>query len=187
MCFSFGKPRGYTSEVIMSINVLPNHTLFLFRSMSYLKFTVSLSGEIHLTLVLLAKPLSFRFSLFFFYCLLDVLLHVDFNNNMPQSLGLWRVPIWGWMTPLLGRRLKKDFQIYTFNDNDTTCYLLFSPGYPTPEEEEARRIAEMGKPILGEYSRLEVMIEESCEFKVMELLQADKHGLHFRINFKLQH
>lgn len=125
--------------------------------------------------------------LFFFYCLLDVLLHVDFNNNMPQSLGLWRVPIWGWMTPLLGRRLKKDFQIYTFNDNDTTCYLLFSPGYPTPEEEEARRIAEMGKPILGEYSRLEVMIEESCEFKVMELLQADKHGLHFRINFKLQH
>lgn len=37
----------------------------------------------------------------------------------------------------------------------------------TAEEEEARRIAEMGKPILGEYSRLEVVIEESYEFKVM--------------------
>uniref|UniRef100_A0A8C4HIW5 Calx-beta domain-containing protein n=1 Tax=Dicentrarchus labrax TaxID=13489 RepID=A0A8C4HIW5_DICLA len=31
--------------------------------------------------------------------------------------------------------------------------------------EEARRIAEMGKPILGEHSRLEVVIEESYEFK----------------------
>lgn len=37
---------------------------------------------------------------------------------------------------------------------------------PTPEEEQARRISEMGKPILGEHSRLEVIIEESCEFKV---------------------
>ncbi|XP_060114305.1 sodium/calcium exchanger 2 [Heteronotia binoei] len=33
------------------------------------------------------------------------------------------------------------------------------------EEEEARRIAEMGKPILGENSRLEVIIEESYDFK----------------------
>uniref|UniRef100_A0A3Q3H384 Solute carrier family 8 member 2a n=1 Tax=Labrus bergylta TaxID=56723 RepID=A0A3Q3H384_9LABR len=32
-------------------------------------------------------------------------------------------------------------------------------------EEDARRISEMGKPILGEHSRLEVIIEESCEFK----------------------
>ncbi|XP_026183981.1 sodium/calcium exchanger 2a isoform X2 [Mastacembelus armatus] len=38
-------------------------------------------------------------------------------------------------------------------------------GNPTPEEEEGRRISEMGKPILGEHSRLEVIIEESCEFK----------------------
>ncbi|XP_062288727.1 sodium/calcium exchanger 2a isoform X1 [Scomber scombrus] len=38
-------------------------------------------------------------------------------------------------------------------------------GNPSPEEEEARRISEMGKPILGEHSRLEVIIEESCEFK----------------------
>ncbi|XP_067307407.1 sodium/calcium exchanger 2b isoform X2 [Pseudorasbora parva] len=33
------------------------------------------------------------------------------------------------------------------------------------EEEEARKIAEMGKPVLGEHSRLEVVIEESYEFK----------------------
>ncbi|KAJ3589259.1 hypothetical protein NHX12_010105 [Muraenolepis orangiensis] len=38
-------------------------------------------------------------------------------------------------------------------------------GNPSLEEEEARRIAEMGKPILGEYSRLEVVIEENCNFK----------------------
>uniref|UniRef100_A0AAV2JB07 Calx-beta domain-containing protein n=1 Tax=Knipowitschia caucasica TaxID=637954 RepID=A0AAV2JB07_KNICA len=38
-------------------------------------------------------------------------------------------------------------------------------GTPTPQEEEARRISEMGKPILGEHSRLEIIIEESCEFK----------------------
>ncbi|XP_040902055.1 sodium/calcium exchanger 2b isoform X7 [Toxotes jaculatrix] len=40
-----------------------------------------------------------------------------------------------------------------------------SEGQMSPEEEEARRIAEMGKPILGEHSRLEVVIEESYEFK----------------------
>ncbi|XP_041863821.1 sodium/calcium exchanger 2a [Melanotaenia boesemani] len=38
-------------------------------------------------------------------------------------------------------------------------------GIPTPEEEEARRISEMGKPILGEHSTLEVIIHESCDFK----------------------
>ncbi|XP_067362961.1 sodium/calcium exchanger 2b isoform X2 [Channa argus] len=38
-------------------------------------------------------------------------------------------------------------------------------GQVSAEEEEARRIAEMGKPILGEHSRLEVVIEESYEFK----------------------
>ncbi|XP_061754046.1 sodium/calcium exchanger 2a isoform X2 [Nerophis ophidion] len=39
-------------------------------------------------------------------------------------------------------------------------------GFPTPDEEEARRISEMGKPILGEHSRIEIIIEESCEFKI---------------------
>ncbi|XP_055370486.1 sodium/calcium exchanger 2a isoform X6 [Betta splendens] len=43
--------------------------------------------------------------------------------------------------------------------------LLLNQGSPTPEEEEARRISELGKPSLGEHSRLEVIIEESCEFK----------------------
>ncbi|GCB65101.1 hypothetical protein scyTo_0009920 [Scyliorhinus torazame] len=33
------------------------------------------------------------------------------------------------------------------------------------EEEEAYRIAEMGKPILGEHTKMEVIIEESYEFK----------------------
>ncbi|XP_034381248.1 sodium/calcium exchanger 3 isoform X8 [Cyclopterus lumpus] len=33
------------------------------------------------------------------------------------------------------------------------------------DEEEARRIAEMGKPVLGEHAKLEVIIEESYEFK----------------------
>ncbi|XP_078262385.1 sodium/calcium exchanger 3 isoform X1 [Rhinoraja longicauda] len=35
----------------------------------------------------------------------------------------------------------------------------------TIEEEEAKRIAEMGKPILGQRPKLEVIIEESYEFK----------------------
>ncbi|KAM8835959.1 sodium/calcium exchanger 2a isoform 1-T1 [Synchiropus picturatus] len=43
--------------------------------------------------------------------------------------------------------------------------LLLNQGKPSPEEEEARRISEMGKPILGEHSRIEVIIEESSELK----------------------
>ncbi|XP_040902058.1 sodium/calcium exchanger 2b isoform X10 [Toxotes jaculatrix] len=46
-----------------------------------------------------------------------------------------------------------------------SALLLSQEGQMSPEEEEARRIAEMGKPILGEHSRLEVVIEESYEFK----------------------
>ncbi|XP_016407603.1 sodium/calcium exchanger 3-like isoform X2 [Sinocyclocheilus rhinocerous] len=33
------------------------------------------------------------------------------------------------------------------------------------EEEQARRIAEMGKPVLGEHAKIEIIIEESYEFK----------------------
>ena len=45
----------------------------------------------------------------------------------------------------------------------------------TTDEEEARRIAEMGKPVLGENSKLEVIIEESYEFKVREVpLQTER-------------
>lgn len=50
---------------------------------------------------------------------------------------------------------------------------MYLTGIPTPEEEEAQRIFEMGKPILGEHNRLEVIIEESCEFKVCEWLIGD--------------
>ncbi|XP_026105011.1 sodium/calcium exchanger 2-like isoform X2 [Carassius auratus] len=39
---------------------------------------------------------------------------------------------------------------------------------PGPEVEEARHIAEKGKPILGEHSKLEVIIEESMAFKVRQ-------------------
>lgn len=39
----------------------------------------------------------------------------------------------------------------------------------TSDEEEARRIAEMGKPVLGEHAKLEVIIEESYEFKVRKV------------------
>ncbi|XP_078140177.1 sodium/calcium exchanger 2-like isoform X2 [Centroberyx gerrardi] len=46
-----------------------------------------------------------------------------------------------------------------------SALLLNQEGQMSAEEEEARRIAEMGKPILGEHSRLEVVIEESYEFK----------------------
>lgn len=37
----------------------------------------------------------------------------------------------------------------------------------TSKEEEERRIAEMGRPVLGEHTKLEIIIEESYEFKVL--------------------
>lgn len=37
----------------------------------------------------------------------------------------------------------------------------------TSKEEEERRIAELGRPVLGEHTKLEVIIEESYEFKVL--------------------
>lgn len=42
----------------------------------------------------------------------------------------------------------------------------YIPAMAGPEVEEARRIAEKGKPILGEHSKLEVIIEENMTFKV---------------------
>lgn len=52
-----------------------------------------------------------------------------------------------------------------------SCPSLFTEEYDdkqplTSKEEEERRIAEMGRPILGEHTKLEVIIEESYEFKV---------------------
>ncbi|XP_056314100.1 sodium/calcium exchanger 2a [Danio aesculapii] len=46
--------------------------------------------------------------------------------------------------------------------------LLLNQATPGPEVEEARRIAEKGKPALGEHSKLEVIIEESMAFKVRQ-------------------
>lgn len=44
----------------------------------------------------------------------------------------------------------------------------------TMEEEEAKRIAEMGKPVLGEHPKLEVIIEESYEFKVRPSVRSNE-------------
>lgn len=60
------------------------------------------------------------------------------------------------------------------------CFFFFFPEEQPKEEEEAeeepltgkdeeeRRIAEMGRPMLGDHVKLEVIIEESYEFKVRQ-------------------
>ncbi|XP_053193589.1 sodium/calcium exchanger 1a isoform X8 [Scomber japonicus] len=45
------------------------------------------------------------------------------------------------------------------------AFLCSNPEVLTKKEEEERRIAEMGRPMLGEHVKLEVIIEESYEFK----------------------
>lgn len=65
--------------------------------------------------------------------------------------------------------LECSFAVVSSPPNPVSPLLLLTEGAEgqmSAEEEEARRIAEMGKPILGEHSRLEVVIEESYEFKV---------------------
>lgn len=65
------------------------------------------------------------------------------------------------------------YNMYKVAEYDVPLSFVLPPptdggeGQMSAEEEEARRIAEMGKPILGEHSRLEVVIEESYEFKVL--------------------
>ncbi|XP_048837415.1 sodium/calcium exchanger 2-like isoform X1 [Brienomyrus brachyistius] len=56
------------------------------------------------------------------------------------------------------RWLKRGISALLLNQVDQEAEL-------STEEMEARRIAEMGKPVLGEHGRLEVVIEESYEFK----------------------
>ncbi|XP_059369854.1 sodium/calcium exchanger 2-like isoform X1 [Carassius carassius] len=56
------------------------------------------------------------------------------------------------------RWLKRGISALLLNQEDPE-------GQLSAEEEEARKIAEMGKPVLGEHRRLEVVIEESYEFK----------------------
>lgn len=58
------------------------------------------------------------------------------------------------------------------------CLLAFSEEQEKEEEEEEeplagkdeeeRRIAEMGRPMLGDHIKLEIIIEESYEFKVRQ-------------------
>lgn len=45
---------------------------------------------------------------------------------------------------------------------------VFLSGMSRLKEEEPERISEMGNPILGQHSRLEVIVEESSEIKVCE-------------------
>ncbi|XP_065446971.1 sodium/calcium exchanger 1 isoform X15 [Chrysemys picta bellii] len=59
-------------------------------------------------------------------------------------------PIW------LRRGMKGGFTITEENEEKQPL---------TSKEEEERRIAEMGRPVLGEHTKLEVIIEESYEFK----------------------
>ncbi|XP_043368154.1 sodium/calcium exchanger 1 isoform X4 [Dermochelys coriacea] len=59
-------------------------------------------------------------------------------------------PIW------LRRGMKGGFTITAENEEKQPL---------TSKEEEERRIAEMGRPVLGEHTKLEVVIEESYEFK----------------------
>ncbi|XP_018118412.1 sodium/calcium exchanger 1 isoform X3 [Xenopus laevis] len=59
-------------------------------------------------------------------------------------------PIW------IRRGMKGDFTITEENEEKQSL---------TSKEEEERRIAEMGRPVLGEHTRLEIIIEESYEFK----------------------
>ncbi|KAL4612852.1 sodium/calcium exchanger 1-like isoform X1 [Arapaima gigas] len=55
------------------------------------------------------------------------------------------------------------------NPNPSTVVCIADEGqreaHVMEKKEEERRIAEMGRPILGEHSKLEVVIEESYEFK----------------------
>ncbi|XP_035811495.2 sodium/calcium exchanger 3 isoform X1 [Amphiprion ocellaris] len=66
-------------------------------------------------------------------------------------------------------RLNTGVQGQFFSQRRPLRALLLADDVPdrklTSDEEEAKRIAEMGKPVLGEHSKLEVIIEESYEFK----------------------
>ncbi|XP_059810780.1 sodium/calcium exchanger 3 isoform X19 [Hypanus sabinus] len=64
-----------------------------------------------------------------------------------------------WMKRGISGVLCNDLEAFMITDEEDANRKL------TIEEEEAKRIAEMGKPILGEHPKLEVIIEESYEFK----------------------
>ncbi|XP_070590757.1 sodium/calcium exchanger 1 isoform X1 [Erythrolamprus reginae] len=83
------------------------------------------------------------------YITLRILDREEYEKECSFFLVL-EEPIW------IRRRMKGDFTITEENEEKQPL---------TSKEEEERRIAEMGRPILGEHTKLEVIIEESYEFK----------------------
>ncbi|XP_020650395.3 sodium/calcium exchanger 1 isoform X6 [Pogona vitticeps] len=83
------------------------------------------------------------------YITLRILDREEYEKECSFFLVL-EEPIW------IRRRMKGDFTITEENSEKQPL---------TSKEEEERRIAEMGRPILGEHTKLEVIIEESYEFK----------------------
>ncbi|NWZ36340.1 NAC1 protein, partial [Brachypodius atriceps] len=72
------------------------------------------------------------------------------------------------LIPLIGKPVFRKVQP---RDHPLPCTVVSIPEENeekqplTSKEEEERRIAEMGRPVLGEHTKLEIIIEESYEFK----------------------
>ncbi|XP_039530111.1 sodium/calcium exchanger 1a isoform X6 [Pimephales promelas] len=82
-----------------------------------------------------------------------ILDHEEYDKHANFFLEL-QEPEWrrrGWT----GGFVKTDKQLYEDGEEDIL----------TKKEEDERRVAEMGRPTLGEHVKLEVIIEESYEFK----------------------
>ncbi|XP_053193601.1 sodium/calcium exchanger 1a isoform X19 [Scomber japonicus] len=77
--------------------------------------------------------------------------HEEYDKQASFHIEL-QEPYWN------GRRWTADLTV-------TDCYEDGGEEVLTKKEEEERRIAEMGRPMLGEHVKLEVIIEESYEFK----------------------
>jgi len=61
---------------------------------------------------------------------------------------------------------KSDFVLIADSGSDSGINGKDDQRLLSEEEEEERRIAELGKPRLGQYPSVEILIEESYEFKV---------------------
>ncbi|KAM3931527.1 sodium/calcium exchanger 1 isoform 2-T6 [Leptodactylus fuscus] len=83
------------------------------------------------------------------YIALKILDREEYDKESYFYLVL-EEPIW------IRGRMKGDFTITEENEDKQPL---------TSKEEEERRIAEMGRPVLGEHTKLEIIIEESYEFK----------------------
>ncbi|KAM4043101.1 sodium/calcium exchanger 1 isoform 2-T2 [Anomaloglossus baeobatrachus] len=83
------------------------------------------------------------------YITLKILDREEYDKESYFYLVL-EEPIW------IRGGMKGDFTITEENEDKQPL---------TSKEEEERRIAEMGRPVLGEHTKLEIIIEESYEFK----------------------